>query len=62
MIKIIFECDECGSQYKTEVIDIYEEVINYIPEDWYILNEDMVDEKLICQDCVSESKELQKYL
>jgi protein-arginine kinase activator protein McsA len=62
MIKVIFECDECGQQYKTEVIDINDEILNYMPEGWYIINEDMADEKIVCQDCFLNFEELQENL
>ena len=54
MIEIVFKCDECESIYKEEVIDIDNEILSYIPDGWYIINEGTIEEKLLCQNCATD--------
>lgn len=52
MMEIKFKCDKCGSIYKEVIVDINDNITDYFPDGWFIMNEDMVDEQLLCQDCI----------
>ena len=51
MIEILFKCSKCDYIYKAEVVDNNDNILQYLPEGWYIVDEGTVDEKLLCQDC-----------